>query len=180
MRSLTCNGRQSAMRRQKINGRRRAALVRCEPAAARPLPPYQPAARRIWSRPTSRANQALAFRRSTEQPSRRDWARPDGGVRRTTRSERQQRQRQQSNHKSSPDSHRLCWRSFQHRLPDPPGWQICYCATLSAGSVSRSKSRAKSCSCSLTQASPAVGGEGPTQRPTLCFAGFSPARADGP
>ena len=49
-------------------------------------PPYRFRGGRIWSRPAARANRARSFRRRIEQPSRRDRARPDGGIPCTKRS----------------------------------------------------------------------------------------------
>ena len=71
-------------------------LARAPPATAAWFrsPPYRPAGCRSGSRPAARANRARSFRRRTEQPSRRDRARPDAGNPCTKRSTgRGQRQR---------------------------------------------------------------------------------------
>ena len=56
------------------------------------MPPYRLAGCHGGSRPAARASRARAFRRRTEQPSRRDRARPDAGSPCTRRSAGRRRQ----------------------------------------------------------------------------------------
>ena len=87
MRPRTCNGKRSGMRRQRINGRRKAALGRSEPIAGLfRSPPYRPAGCHTRSRQAFCASRGPKCPRRIEQPSRRGWARPDDGRLCTTRS----------------------------------------------------------------------------------------------